>query len=77
MEQSLSKNDVNLLIPILKQSFNKLQNIGPIKAQTGPAKRNDLVTMRKHLVLLKQNKQLSSIYKSLSDLIKTQQHVKL
>lgn len=77
MENSLSKNDVSLLIPILNQSFNKIQNIGPIKAQTGPAKRNDLVTMRKHLVLLKQNKQLSLIYKSLSDLIKTQQHVKL
>jgi len=77
IENSLSKNDVRLLIPILNQSFNKIQNIGPVKAQTGPAKRNDLVTMQKHLVLLKQNKQLSSIYKSLSELIKTQQHVKL
>lgn len=77
MENSLTKNDVSLLIPILNQSFNKIQNIGPAKAQTGPAKRNDLVTMQKHLALLKQNKQLSLIYKSLSDLIKTQQHVKL
>lgn len=76
MEQSLSKNDVNLLMPILKQSFNKLQNIGPINAQTGPAKRNDLVTIQKHLVLLKNNKQLTTIYKSISELIKIQNNAK-
>ena len=76
LEDVLSKSDVKLLNPILLQSFNKLQKNGPLKAQTGPAKRNDTVTMQKHLALLKSNKQLSSIYKSLSDLIITQQHAK-
>jgi hypothetical protein len=51
--------------------------MGPVNSQTGPAKRNDKVTMQKHLVLLQANKQLTSVYKIISNLIQTQQHVKL
>ncbi len=76
LENALRKSEVKLLNLILQQSFNKMQLIGPIKAQTGPAKRNDKITMQKHLALLKTNKQLSSIYKSLTDLIITQQNAK-
>ena len=76
LKQAISKNDVKLLNPILQQSFNKMLHIGPLNAQTGPAKRNDKITMQKHLALLKTNKQLSSIYKSLTDLIITQQNAK-
>lgn len=76
LKQAISKNNVKLLNPILQQTFNKMLNIGPIRAQTGPAKRDDKITMQKHLALLKTNKQLSSIYKSLSDLIITQQNAK-
>ena len=76
LKQAISKNDVKLLNPISQQSFNKMLHIGPLNAQTGPAKRNDKITMQKHLALLKTNKQLSSIYKSLTDLIITQQNAK-
>ena len=76
LENAFRKSEAKLLNPILQQSFNKMLNIGPVSAQTGPAKRNDKITIQKHIALLKTNKQLSSIYKSLSELIKTQQHVK-
>ena len=76
-EKALSKKEIELLQPILKQSFDKMLTLGPLNAQTGPAKRNDKITMQKHLELLKSTKKLTSIYKIVSELIQTQQHVKL
>lgn len=76
IENNLSKRDTDLLLPIMQHSFQKLEKIHPINAQTGPAMRNDKVVMKKHLELIKQNKQLTAIYKSLSDLIVSQQNSK-
>ena len=76
-EKALSKKEIKLIHPILQQSFHKMLKMGPLNSQTGPAKRNDKVTMQKHLELLKSNKKLTSVYKIVSDLIQTQQHVKL
>lgn len=76
IENNLSKRDTDLLLPIMQHSFQKLEEIHPVKAQTGPAMRNDKVVMKKHLDLIKQNKQLTAIYKSLSDLIVSQQNSK-
>jgi F0F1-type ATP synthase beta subunit len=53
-----------------------LQKVHPVKAQTGPAMRDDKLVMKKHLDLIKNNKQLTQVYKTLSDLISTQQHLK-
>lgn len=74
IETSLSKKDTDLLLPIMQHSFQKLQNVHPKKAQTGPAMRNDKLVMKKHLALIKNNTQLTQVYKTLSDLIITQQH---
>lgn len=74
IEYNLSKKDTELLLPIMQQSFQKLQTIHPKKAQTGPAMRNDKLVMKKHLQLLKQDKQLSHVYAVLSDLIMRQQN---
>lgn len=76
IENNLSKKDTDLLLPIMQHSFQKLETVHPVKAQTGPAMRNDKVVMKKHLELIKQNKQLTAIYKSLSDLIVSQQNSK-
>lgn len=76
IEKNLSKKDTELLSPIMWQSFQKLQKVHPKKAQTGPAMRNDLNVMKKHLTLLKPDKQLTQVYKTLSDLIVTQQKIK-
>lgn len=73
IENTLSKKDTDLLLPIMQHSFQKLQNIHPVKAQTGPAMRDDKLVMKKHLNLIKNNKQLTQVYKTLSDLIATQQ----
>lgn len=74
IENNLSKKDTELLLPIMQHSFQKLQIVHPKKAQTGPAMRNDKLVMKKHLQLLKQDKQLSHVYAVLSDLIMRQQN---
>lgn len=76
IEKSLGKKDTELLHPIMWQSFQKLQKIHPVQAQTGPAMRNDTSVMKKHLALLKLDKKLTHVYKTLSDLIVTQQKTK-
>lgn len=76
IENNLSKKDTELLLPIMQQSFQKLQKVHPVKAQTGPVMRNDKLVMKKHLNLIKNNKQLTQVYKTMSDLISTQQHLK-
>lgn len=74
IENSVGKKDLELLLPIMQQSFQKLSTIHPRKAQTGPAMRNDKIVMNKHLQLLKGDKQLSHLYAVLSDLIMRQQN---
>lgn len=49
--------DFKLLLPLLNETAQKVRDIAPIKAQTGPAKRNDLKTIEKHLALLQQPNQ--------------------
>lgn len=48
--------DWELLKPLLKETFEKIQINGPYDAQTGPARRNDQVTIHEHLSMLKTNK---------------------
>lgn len=74
IENSLTKKDTNLLLPIMQTSFQKLNKVHPKKAQTGPAMRNDKQVMKKHLQLLKDDQQLSHVYAVLSDLIMKQQN---
>lgn len=76
IEKNLGKKDTSLLFPIMQQSFNKLKTVHPKQAQTGPAVRNDQIVIKKHLSLLKDNKELSSVYKLLSQLIIHQQEKK-
>jgi predicted short-subunit dehydrogenase-like oxidoreductase (DUF2520 family) len=49
IENNLSKKDTELLMPIMQHSFQKLQKVHPVKAQTGPAMRDDKLVMKKHL----------------------------
>lgn len=76
IEKNLTRRDTALLFPLMKQSFHKLENVHPLMAQTGPAKRQDKTVMQKHASLLKNNRDLLVIYKSLSDLIQKQQSKK-
>jgi len=44
--------DFQLLFPLIEETTQKMQNMSPKEAQTGPAKRNDLITLEKHISLL-------------------------
>lgn len=63
------KIDFELLQPLIREVFEKNLTQNAIENQTGPARRGDKFTMNKHLELLKENKELSSLYTQLSKLI--------
>lgn len=56
--------DFNILKPLIKETANKIDNLSPYLAQTGPAKRNDKKTLKKHLKALDKN-----IHKEIYELI--------
>lgn len=73
-DQILDKNnlDSSILFSLMKTTFEKISKGNTCINQTGPAKRNDIKLMEKHLQLLKDNDSWKNIYKSISDSIKHQ-----
>ncbi|SNR48498.1 Predicted oxidoreductase, contains short-chain dehydrogenase (SDR) and DUF2520 domains [Maribacter sedimenticola] len=61
--------DFSLLLPLIKETAAKLDNLPPLLAQTGPAKRGDQNTLHTHLKFIK-NKQQREIYTLVSNAIK-------
>ena len=55
--------------PLIQETANKILLLEPAKAQTGPARRDDMVTINNHLKLLK-NDDYRNIYKTFTQLIK-------
>ena len=55
----------DLLKPIIRETAEKIQNMDPIQAQTGPARRGDQQTMEAHRHLLSNSEQ-REIYETLS-----------
>ena len=47
----------DILHPLIEETSDKIKNITPKKAQTGPAKRNDAETIENHLNLLSKKQQ--------------------
>ena len=64
--------DFNLLRPLIKRTIEKIELLTPIEAQTGPAVRNDLITISKHLEVLKDNPELLSVYKAITEFIQSE-----
>jgi predicted short-subunit dehydrogenase-like oxidoreductase (DUF2520 family) len=60
--------DFNILKPLIIETANKIENLSPYRAQTGPALRHDKKTIKKHLKLL-QNEQHKEIYELLTKVI--------
>ncbi|MCP4312023.1 MAG: DUF2520 domain-containing protein [Bacteroidetes bacterium] len=56
------EDDFSLLEPILRETFLKMTDTGPAGAQTGPALRGDMETMKKHLELLKGHPEWEKLY---------------
>jgi predicted short-subunit dehydrogenase-like oxidoreductase (DUF2520 family) len=69
-ESVLKSNDLSLdiLSPLITETIKKAFEIGPVNAQTGPAKRNDTVVMEKQIERIS-NSKLKKIYKLMSELI--------
>lgn len=63
MEQGL---DLHLLDPIVRETFQKIAEMGAAGAQTGPAIRGDRQTMLKHLELLKGHPEWEKLYTFIS-----------
>lgn len=62
--------EFDLLKPLIMETAKKIQNSNPADVQTGPAIRNDVDTMKKHLSLLQDKPALQEIYTLLSNSIK-------
>ncbi len=69
-EAILKSNNLSLdlLSPLINETINKSFKIGPLNAQTGPAKRNDTKVLSKQMNSIS-NLKLKTIYKLMSELI--------
>lgn len=59
----------DVLRPLIEETALKVQDLEPLDAQTGPAKRGDDLIIQKHLELIKDSRQ-QQLYQLLSDSIK-------
>lgn len=63
-----TQNDLDFewLKPLIAETLNKSLEIGPEKAQTGPAVRGDFEILERHMEFLKENPEVAEIYKVVS-----------
>jgi len=65
--------DFDILRPLIKETAEKVMEINPMDAQTGPAKRNDQKIMDEHLKMLSEFPEFQKIYKLISSEIQNNQ----
>ncbi|ABG60552.1 Rossmann-like and DUF2520 domain-containing protein [Cytophaga hutchinsonii] len=61
--------DYHILQPLVEATIQKAFTKHPVEVQTGPAVRKDVLTMEKHLSLLKEDALLQNIYRNISESI--------
>ncbi|WP_111307393.1 Rossmann-like and DUF2520 domain-containing protein [Confluentibacter sediminis] len=61
--------EFDVLKPLILETAKKVQELSPYMAQTGPAKRHDKKTIKKHLKLLNNNPHHKAIYELLTESI--------
>ncbi len=61
--------EFDILKPLILETAKKVQELSPYMAQTGPAKRHDKKTIRKHLKILDNNPHHKAIYELMTDSI--------
>ena len=61
--------DFYLLLPLIRETASRLENIPPSKSQTGPATRGDYTTIDKHIELLNKYPQLKKLYQLFTESI--------
>jgi predicted short-subunit dehydrogenase-like oxidoreductase (DUF2520 family) len=60
---------LELLKPLLSETIAKALELGPKNCQTGPASRNDNITIEKHLDLLSFSPELQRLYREVTESI--------
>ena len=78
-EEHLKRSEIDgeILYPLIKKTINKALNQSTFNAQTGPARRKDHETIKKHLQELKYKPSLRKVYKWMSrSIIKTYSQIK-
>lgn len=68
--------DMDILLPLIKESVAKLSTQSPFEAQTGPARRNDQEVIAQHLAFLESKKGLQELYRVLTASIVETYHSK-
>lgn len=61
--------DPSLLKPLAEETMRKVLRMGPVMAQTGPAKRDDEGTVKSHIELLSFSPQHQELYRMISSMI--------
>lgn len=61
--------DFPMLLPLIRETANRLSQYAPSSVQTGPAIRNDIFTLDKHLRILTNHPRLKYVYLKLTDSI--------
>lgn len=59
------KTPFSLFFPLAQETINNLEKQSPVLSQTGPASRNDRLTIKKHLALLSGDKNMKATYKEI------------
>lgn len=59
----------SMLVPILQQTFERVASASPFDVQTGPARRGDDATIRKHMDMLQSHPEWQAIYQSITSSI--------
>ena len=69
-QQIIKSNNLNFefLYPLVKETIKKTELMSALEAQTGPAKRNDKITIEKHIEFLKKY-DTEKLYREISDSI--------
>ena len=69
--QLVKENDLpfEVLVPLIMETADKIKTLNPTEAQTGPARRNDIPVMEKHLTLLNNHPEWQQLYNQLSKMI--------
>lgn len=71
------KLDFKLLLPLIKETAEKVQVASPSESQTGPAARNDESTIKQHLEMLKSHPELKELYEFMTESIRKQSNLKM
>jgi predicted short-subunit dehydrogenase-like oxidoreductase (DUF2520 family) len=66
--------DFSLLLPLIRETANRLDRYAPDDVQTGPAVRGDQPTIDRHMKLLDKHKEIRDLYKLFTNLIEEHYH---